>query len=133
MPGSFWLMIALLGVAGIAFVPVVIWIESRTKEREAHFRNDTLRKILESGDARPAIEFLREVEKAEGARVREKTRLAGLINIAAGFGLLIFLYMLVPEQAVYLVGLIPLFVGIALLIGGRLTRDRDALSSLDGR
>ena len=45
-------------------------------------------------------------------------RLAGMINIAVGLALMIFLRALVHFAGVYLSGLIPLFVGIALLVYG---------------
>ena len=44
-----------------------------------------------------------------------KVSIGGLVTSAVGAALMIFLYMLVPTSAVYLIGLFPLFVGIVLL------------------
>jgi hypothetical protein len=43
-------------------------------------------------------------------------KIGGLINVGVGIGLLPFLKMLLPGQAVYLCGLIPLMVGVAMLV-----------------
>ena len=48
--------------------------------------------------------------------MRTKGCVAGLINIAVGGGLMIFLIALVAGAPVYLVGLIPLLIGVVLLI-----------------
>jgi len=46
--------------------------------------------------------------------------IGGLITIAVGISLAIFLYQVEPEKQHWLVGLIPLFVGISLLIGSKI-------------
>jgi hypothetical protein len=46
--------------------------------------------------------------------------IGGLITIAVGISLAIFLYQMEPEKPHWLVGLIPFFVGIALLIGSKI-------------
>jgi hypothetical protein len=74
------------------------------------------RKIAEAGDSGPILEFVRANERADAAKVRLKARVAGLITFAAGLGLMIFLHQVAPTTAVYLVGLIPVFVGVVLLI-----------------
>jgi hypothetical protein len=117
MSAAFWFMIAVVATAGIAFVPVVVWLAERTREREAHYRSETVKKIAESGNAVAALEYLREIERAEALRERRKARIGGLITIAVGAALMIFLYQLMPGTAIYLSGLIPLLVGVALLIG----------------
>jgi hypothetical protein len=43
---------------------------------------------------------------------------------AVGIGLGAFLYYLVPDRAVYLVSLIPFFVGVVLLIHARMLTAR---------
>jgi Domain of unknown function (DUF6249) len=116
MSPAFWFMIAVVATAGVSFTAVVIWLAARTKENEDRQRADLVRRIMESGDSRPALEFLREIERVEGSRTRTKARVAGLINIAVGVGLMIFLAQFVVGAPVYLVGMIPLLVGAALLI-----------------
>ena len=55
MSAAFWLMIAVLGTALFAFISVVVWIESRQKERETHYRDEMSRRIAEAGDAGPIV------------------------------------------------------------------------------
>ena len=116
MSVAFWLMIAVVATAGVSFTAVVIWIAARAKQREDEMRGELIRRISESGNSAPATDFLREIERIEGSRARTKARVAGLIMLAVGSALMIFLYALVAGAPVYLVGLIPLFIGVALLI-----------------
>lgn len=116
MPAEFWFMVALAATTLFAFISVVVWLKSRTKEREAHYRSETVKKIAESGNSDAALEYLREVERADAVRARAKARIAGLITTAVGVALMIFMHQLVSGTAIYLVGLIPLLVGVALLI-----------------
>ncbi len=116
MSAAFWFMIAVTGTAFITFISFVIWFEGRRKEREAHYRDEMARKIGDAGDSGPILEFVRANAQADAKQVRLKARVAGLITIAVGAGLMIFLQQLVPTAAVYLVGLIPLFIGVVLLI-----------------
>jgi hypothetical protein len=116
MSGAFWLMIAVLGTAVFAFISVVVWIGGREKEREAHYRDEMARRIAEAGDAGPILDYVRETERVDAARVRIKARVAGLITAAVGVALMIFMFEVAPATAVYLVGLIPLLIGVVLLI-----------------
>lgn len=116
MSSAFWFMIAVASTAFFTFISFVIWVEGRRKEREDHYRDEMARKIADAGESGPILEFVRANERADAEKVRMKARVAGLITIAVGAGLMIFLYQLVPTAAAYLVGLIPLFVGVVLLI-----------------
>lgn len=116
MSAAFWFMVTVTFAVTMSFIAVVAWFDHKKKEREARFRDDTVRRITESGDSAAALEFLRETQRAEAQQVRTKARLAGLITIGAGAGLMIFLAGSVDGPPVYLVGLIPALVGVGLLI-----------------
>ena len=115
-------MFLFLGVASVAlfsFVAVVVWSQERRREREAYYRSETLKKIAETQGTggSSAIEYLRESEKSATRRQREGLKLGGLVTIAIGISLMIFIAAVTrhdPEPA-YLVGLIPLAIGLALL------------------
>jgi ferric-dicitrate binding protein FerR (iron transport regulator) len=115
-------MLLFLSVASIAlfsFVAVAVWSQARRREREAYYRSETLRKIVETQGAGggSAIEFLREEEKHAVRRRQEGQKLGGLITVAVGIGMMVFIKAVDrgdPDPA-YLVGLIPLFIGVALL------------------
>jgi hypothetical protein len=116
MSAAFWFMIAVASTAFFTFISFIIWVDGRQREREAHYRDEMTRKIAEAGDSGPILEYVRANERADAAKVRLKARVSGLITIAVGVGLMIFLHQIAPATAVYLVGLIPLFIGIVLLI-----------------
>jgi hypothetical protein len=108
-------------IALFSFLGVAAWSDARRKEREAYYRNDTLKKIAEtSGEgAKSAMELLHEEERVAIRSRRDGIRLGGLITAAVGAGLMIFLHAVAhDEPQVYLVGVIPLFVGVALLLHG---------------
>ncbi|MGB3394044.1 MAG: DUF6249 domain-containing protein [Stenotrophomonas sp.] len=113
---ALWLMIAVVGTALLGFLSVLVWLENRRKEREAHYRHEMARRIAEAADPTPVMEYLRGVEQADAARTRMKARMAGMVTAAVGVALMIFLHQAAPATAAYLVGLIPLLVGVALLI-----------------
>jgi hypothetical protein len=125
-------MIFLVPIAGMVvaftFAAVIHWVDSQRKEREAFYKSETLRRITEaSGEgAKAATELMREDERIKGLKVREGLKIGGLINIAAGIGLVIFLRALFGDGggslvhggtgSIYLCGLIPGLVGVALLV-----------------
>lgn len=109
-------------VTTFSFVAVVVWLGARQKEREAYYRNEMLKKMAEgpTGGAN-AIEFLREQERIGARRRREGQQLGGMITIAVGIAMLVFLKSMLAHdsdpaaQQAYLVGLIPFLIGVVLL------------------
>ena len=101
----------------VVFIPLTSWIESQRKEREAFYRAETMRRLSESSGegAKAAIELLREQSRQEQMKKREGMKIGGLINLAVGVALMIFLRALVREEPVFLCGLIPGLIGVALL------------------
>ncbi|MGB9236558.1 MAG: hypothetical protein WCC04_19290 [Terriglobales bacterium] len=107
-------------IALFSFLAVASWSDARRKERETYYRSETLKKIAESSGegARSALELMREQEKNAARRRLEGMKLGGLITTAVGIGLMVFLHGVADhgDGPVYLVGLIPLLIGVALLI-----------------
>jgi ferric-dicitrate binding protein FerR (iron transport regulator) len=87
------------------------------KEREAYYRAEAVKKLAESqGTGTDAmLQYLREEERKADRRKRAGLRLAGLITFGVGIGVTVFLYVMDPVEGVYLAGLIPTLVGLALL------------------
>ncbi len=112
---------SLVGVFGsialFSFLAVASWSDNRRKEREAYYRSETLRKIAETQGtgAGTALEVLREEDRIGRRRRQEGQRLGGLITAAAGIALMVFIRAIETKESAYLVGLIPLLVGLALL------------------
>jgi hypothetical protein len=105
-------------VAMFSFVAVVVWSQERRREREAYYRSETLKKIAEAGaGGSSAVEFLREEQSIAVRRRTEGLKLAGLITSAVGLALMVFIGAVErgSTEPSYLVGIIPLFIGAALL------------------
>lgn len=105
-------------IATFSFLGVTTWAEARRKEREAYYRSETLKKIAESSGegARSALELMREQDRRAARRVLEGLKIGGLVTTAVGVGVMALLHGLVHDTPVYLAGLIPFLVGVALLI-----------------
>jgi hypothetical protein len=115
MAGALFFFLSVGAVALFAFVAVASWSDSRRREREAYYKSDTLKKVAEAQGAPAVLELLREEQKQAAIKRREGLKLGGLINLAVGLGLMIFLAALIPKDPVYLVGVIPLLIGAVLL------------------
>lgn len=124
--GSFplFMFLSVSSIALFSFIAVASWADARRREREAYYKSETLKKIAEAqgAGASSAVEFLREesLRRAEEKKSAERHRregikLGGLVTAAVGIGLMIFLRAIERDEPVYLVGLIPLLIGVALL------------------
>ena len=105
-------------IAVFSWLAVASWSDARRREREAYYKSETLKKIAETQGTGPAaaLELIREDERRAARRRQESHRLAGVITIGAGLGLGIFLRAIELDEPIYLVGLIPGFIGVALLL-----------------
>lgn len=117
------LLVPIIGSIGLfSFLAVASWSDARRREREAYYNGETLKKIADSQGmgASSALEFLREQEKYAARRRLEGQRLGGLITVAVGVALMIFMYAIADvtglgKLGATLVGLIPFLIGVALL------------------
>lgn len=111
------LFLSVGAVAVFSFVAVAVWSDNRRKERVAYYRSETLKKMVEAQGTGTslAVEFLSEEEKIAARRRLEGQKLGGIITFAVGVGLMIFLKAVDHFGPAFLVGMIPLLVGAALL------------------
>ncbi len=112
-------------IALFSMISVAVWSGARQKEREAYYKNDMLKRIAEAqgSGAATALELMREEARLNTLRVRQGLQIGGLVTGAAGLGVLIFLrFLLGPDEGVYLCGLIPLFIGMALFTSSYLVK-----------
>ena len=122
---------SLVLVCVFSFLAVASWSKARFRERQAFYKSETIRKIAESQGGSAALEYLRESDHNAARQRREGQRVAGLVTFAVGVGVMIFLRR-VPispdsgsDSSAYLVGLIPVLVGVALLIYSYLLAPKD--------
>lgn len=116
-----WAFLSVGAVALFAvFIPLVTFIESRRKEREAYYKAETFRRLAEaSGDgAKAAMDLVREEGRQKQIKVIEGLKIGGLINVAVGLALVIFLRSLLggASASPWLCGLIPGLIGVAMLV-----------------
>ncbi len=120
-------IVPMAGIVGVfSFLSVTAWTQGRQREREAFYKSETLRRITEAtGEgAKAAMELLRDEARREAIKTREGLKIGGLICVGVGAALVIFLRVLLGPGGVetggagsaYLCGLIPGFIGVAMLI-----------------
>lgn len=99
-----------------SFLAIAVWSDSRRREREAYYRKETLNRIAESPIERAtaALEFLRQEDLRRQQKWQEGLKVAGLVTAGVGIGLTIALYA-VGERPEFMLGTIPLTIGLALL------------------
>jgi hypothetical protein len=114
-----WLFLSIGAISlFVVFIPLVTWIDNRRKEREAFYKAETMRRLSESSGegAKVALEMMQTENRQERLRKREGVKIGGLINIGVGVGLMMFLHSLGGNQSPWLCGLIPGFIGVAMLV-----------------
>jgi hypothetical protein len=106
-------------------VSIAIWTDARRKEREQLYRSELLKKLAEGpgAAAEQVLAVLREEDARKQRRVRDGLMLAGLILVMLAVGAVIAGITAVVhgsdhprEESLWVLGLIPLMIGIALLI-----------------
>lgn len=115
-----FLFLAVGAIAVFTFLAVAVFADNRSKERISYHRSETLKKLAESPpeSARRVLEVMQAEDRLKRRRMLEGLKLGGLITAGVGIGLSLFLYFLDAEQpsGVFMVGFIPLFIGLAMLL-----------------
>jgi hypothetical protein len=106
-------------VCVFVFVSVIIWAETRRKERESLYRSELLKKLAETPGpgADAVLTSLRDDELRKHARRREYITLAGVLCLALGLAVLIGHFM-TPDtrnDGVWALCFIPMLLGFALI------------------
>ncbi len=105
-------------VSLFSFLAVSSWADSRRREREAFYKSEALKKVIEThGEgSNVVLDYIREQARISHNRRREGLKLGGMVTAAVGLGLMIFFGGIARNQPVYLLGVIPLLVGVVFLI-----------------
>jgi hypothetical protein len=112
------IVIAITYVALFSWLAITGWARQRRLEREAFYRSETERRLVEKGEGVEQILRLhRETACARWLRRREGLKLGGLITAAIGAGVVIALRFIDTNGvSISSLGWIPLGVGAVVLI-----------------
>ncbi len=115
-----FLVLSVLILAVFSFLSVAVWSDNRRREREAYYRAEALKRIVEGSAGAVAVDCLREQERIEARQRRERLRIGGLVTTAASLPFTVFVYVAtMPNRpGAWTLGLIPLCAGLALLAYG---------------
>ncbi len=119
IPNSLYPLI--IPLAGMALGLAAIIVGTVDKLQKRRLRHELLRVALEKGQPLPP-ELL---DEKTAERAQRDDRRSGLISVAVGIALYVFLGLLIPHYGVKWVALIPGFVGLALLLNWALERAGD--------
>lgn len=115
-----WMFLSISTVAlFVVFIPLVTWMDTKRKEREAFYKAETFRRLAESSGegAKAAIAMLREEDRLKRLKTLEGMKIAGVINVGVGVGLTVFMSFMfgTGHGSPWLVGLIPGLIGVGML------------------
>jgi hypothetical protein len=115
-----FVFLAVSAIALFSFLSVNSYIDGRRKERDAYYKNETVRRLTESqgAGADAAISLLREEDRLHARRRIEAVKLGGLVTTAVGLGVMVFLGIADSDNHLIgvTIGMIPSLVGLALLL-----------------
>ena len=114
-----FIVVAVFWLALFCWLTVVGWAIQRRKEREAYYRHETEKRLVDKGGvfAEQLLRLRNEEERVRWLRRREGLKLGGLITTAAGIGIVVgFRLVDTGELVVSAMGWIPLGIGVVLLL-----------------
>lgn len=116
---ALFMFLAVSAVALFSMISIASWSDARRKEREAYYKNDMLKKLTESQGpgAASALELMREEARLFSIQKQQGLKIGGLVMVAVGIGLMVFLHALIQCEPIYLCGLLVLLIGAALYGG----------------
>lgn len=128
-----FIMIVPLLIVLFTWISVTHWInaraaERRTRERYALFKHlserpaESVQLVLEQLHQDDARELEREREKA--AVVWRGQNMGAAVTLAIGILLTLFLYYIAPNKPLWLIGLMPVMVGVILAVSGWLEKPK---------
>ena len=103
-----------------AFLSVSLWTSSRREQHKMELRYELYRRMMEHpGPEADAVRALiaKEDQQRDTAAAAER-RQGALTVLAVGIGFGAFLYFIAPKSGIYVLGLIPILVGLVILLTG---------------
>ena len=113
-------------VSSCMALSVIWWASQRRGEREAYYRYELSRLMLEryAGEAERVLAWLREEEANAARRRHDAIRMAAWVLLTGGAAVMIGLRLPTGEDSLF--GWIPIGIGLGLFLFLVLSRSRDA-------
>lgn len=117
---AFWMFLATVTVASLAFVSVLVWVEARRKERQDLSQSKMRRQLIEAGkiDSAALASVVRYEHDLKTRRIRQKLIVAAFIFLGTGVGTCFGLQFV--GESIWQLGYIPVGIGLSMLAGGLL-------------
>lgn len=117
---AFWIFLAATVIASLTFVAIVVWAENRRKERQEYYRFEFRKRLVEAGKMDAAsfgslMQYEHDLRLRQG---RQKILVAAFVIFGAGVGLCLGLQFI--GGSIWMVGLIPVSIGLCMLASGLL-------------
>lgn len=132
---GFVFLIPVAGAIGLfTFLAVAVWADARRQERETFYRYEFRKRLVDAGklDASELRDLMGYEDELQQGRTRRGLIVGGLIVAGTGAGLLVGLRF-IEDMDVWMVGFIPLGVGIAMLGYALFTDSPRSRANSDGR
>ncbi len=115
---AFWIFLAAVIVASLTFVTIVVWAENRRKERKEYYRFEFRKRLVEAGkmDATSFASLMRYEHELGLQQGRQKLLVGAFVLLGTGVGTCIGLQFI--GNSIWMVGFIPLSIGLCLLAYG---------------
>lgn len=125
----FWLFLAAATVASLTFITIVVWAESRRKERQEFYRFEFRKRLVEAGkmDTTSFASLMRYEHELKAQQGRQKLLVAAFVILGIGAGTCAGLQFI--DGSVWMVGLIPGSMGLSMLVYGLLFAPKPNLES----
>jgi len=120
--GGLFLFLSVGAICVFTFISIAVWTEARRKEREAYYKAETTRRLMDMGaqGSQVVIEIMREEARIERQKVAanevkklEGLKVGGLVNLLIGVALYLFMRSIGGPA---MVGAFPFAVGVALTV-----------------
>jgi Domain of unknown function (DUF6249) len=136
-----FLFLAAGAVGLFAYLSVAHWVDARARDRQARDRLALLRRVAEQSpeSAQSVLEQLRQEEaiarehqRREALKSRRNGMQAGAIMIALGIGFGVVFALVARREPVWIIGLIPILIGVVVFAFAALDKSNDTLPPVRG-
>ncbi len=124
---AIWALIPVASIIAVfTFLSVASWAQQRRRERESYYSFEFRKNLVEAGkmDASDVRELIHYEQQTQMYKSRQSSIVGGFVLLGVGAGMLLGLRW-ITEADLWMVGFIPLCIGVALTIYALFVAPRD--------